>query len=138
MTECPICYDGVADYKTQCNHEFHKICLTNWYNTHRTCPMCRVLILNPEGQVFQVSREFLRTVEEVNEIQRQQGTRFVIDKISEPFDGNKYTTIFFINIIDQNPDITLHFRRKFPEIIEYNNVLHSANGYPQIIVRYSY
>jgi hypothetical protein len=93
--------------------------------------MCRAFI-----SVAEIPSNFCRTVEEVNEIHRKQGTIYIIDKISEPIDGNEYTTIFFINIINQEEKNTINFRRRFPNVEEYNNLLHSANGYSQILVKY--
>lgn len=41
--ECCICLDKNNNewIRTQCNHEFHKTCINNWYNTVNTCPVCR-------------------------------------------------------------------------------------------------
>jgi len=41
--ECCICLDKNNNewIRTQCNHEFHKTCINNWYNTINTCPICR-------------------------------------------------------------------------------------------------
>jgi hypothetical protein len=41
--ECCICLDKNNNewIRTQCSHEFHKICITNWYKTNKTCPVCR-------------------------------------------------------------------------------------------------
>ena len=48
--DCSICLCSHADYKTQCNHWFHRGCMETWVLTeHRakaihedlTCPMCR-------------------------------------------------------------------------------------------------
>lgn len=50
-SECPICYEPIVSHKnaylTECNHAFHKTCLTKWYEAKETkensvdCPMCR-------------------------------------------------------------------------------------------------
>ena len=41
--DCPICLEKVseADSKTSCGHSFHEQCLTTWFMTSNTCPMCR-------------------------------------------------------------------------------------------------
>lgn len=49
-TTCAICLDPLTScknsYITECNHHFHKTCLTMYYNTtfinrHFNCPLCR-------------------------------------------------------------------------------------------------
>ena len=35
--ECGICFEDNCDYKTNCNHLFHKNCISKWLNT---CPIC--------------------------------------------------------------------------------------------------
>lgn len=45
---CSICLDDTknsVNYKTQCNHYFHKKCLDEWLIKSKTCPICRNLIL---------------------------------------------------------------------------------------------
>lgn len=41
--ECCICLDkNMTDWvRTPCDHEFHKKCINDWYNTKNTCPICR-------------------------------------------------------------------------------------------------
>ena len=41
--ECCICLDKTNNewIRTQCNHEFHKTCINDWYRTKNTCPICR-------------------------------------------------------------------------------------------------
>ena len=45
--ECPICLENYVakDKKVilTCSHEFHKQCVTKWFNTNEenTCPLCR-------------------------------------------------------------------------------------------------
>jgi hypothetical protein len=41
--ECCICLDKNNNewIRTQCNHDFHKTCINDWYKTKNTCPVCR-------------------------------------------------------------------------------------------------
>ena len=43
--ECPICMEVVVhDVEiTKCKHVFHSKCLSEWSNSHDTCPCCRML-----------------------------------------------------------------------------------------------
>lgn len=44
--ECPICLGedstGLIALNCHNSHLFHKICITEWYERHNTCPLCRV------------------------------------------------------------------------------------------------
>eukprot|EP00834_Sanchytrium_tribonematis_P007113 NODE_597_length_5571_cov_0.535270.p3 type:complete len:161 gc:universal NODE_597_length_5571_cov_0.535270:4255-3773(-) len=48
-SECGICHEKLPTMelivKTDCSHEFHRHCITKWYNSnigsHGTCPICR-------------------------------------------------------------------------------------------------
>jgi len=45
--DCPICYEPFTDttngqvLHTICGHKFHNNCLSEWCDTHNTCPICR-------------------------------------------------------------------------------------------------
>jgi len=42
--ECSICMDLENNntwIKLSCGHKFHSSCITQWLNTHQTCPICR-------------------------------------------------------------------------------------------------
>lgn len=42
--ECSICYEKLyseKSIKTSCGHEFHKSCLTDWFERDNKCPLCR-------------------------------------------------------------------------------------------------
>ena len=41
--ECSICYEK-SNCKTICNHYFCDICIEQWYNKQKNCPICRNLI----------------------------------------------------------------------------------------------
>jgi len=47
---CSICLDDEAEniewVKLICNHKYHKICITKWFETNSNCPLCRQEILN--------------------------------------------------------------------------------------------
>lgn len=42
---CPICLSTMTPqcrrHRLQCNHEFHRNCITRWLNMSRHCPVCR-------------------------------------------------------------------------------------------------
>lgn len=43
---CPICLQQIQVREDisiidNCSHEFHHMCLINWLNRNRTCPICR-------------------------------------------------------------------------------------------------
>lgn len=42
--KCPICFELVHrnSKKLSCNHVFHEECITQWYVTADSCPVCRV------------------------------------------------------------------------------------------------
>lgn len=43
--ECVICMEKVCGeneiFITDCNHSFHKLCLSHWLSTNNSCPLCR-------------------------------------------------------------------------------------------------
>ncbi len=40
--KCPICFNESELVTLQCNHSFHKNCITRWFKTGKlTCPCCR-------------------------------------------------------------------------------------------------
>jgi hypothetical protein len=49
--ECAICLERGADFKTECNHRFHKECLKKWCKNKGVnclCPLCRKKIEDEE------------------------------------------------------------------------------------------
>ncbi|XP_044762470.1 E3 ubiquitin-protein ligase RNF4-like [Coccinella septempunctata] len=40
---CSICMDGLSRLVliTECKHEFHYACITDWIKINNTCPCCR-------------------------------------------------------------------------------------------------
>lgn len=38
---CPICQEPNADCLTECNHYYHRKCLTEWLGKVSNCPYCR-------------------------------------------------------------------------------------------------
>lgn len=45
--ECPICLNIITSkekYITNCNHMFHKECITEWILNTYTCPICRTKV----------------------------------------------------------------------------------------------
>ncbi len=45
-SECPICYDTKPEITTTCNHSFCNECLNKWFETHSSCPLCRIKLIN--------------------------------------------------------------------------------------------
>lgn len=79
------------------------------------------------------------STDDVNRIHESQGAAWRIDKVSEPFWGNGYSTHYYVNVINQKPHITDNFRKYNKSAPEgYNNVLIKANGFDHIIVKYVY
>lgn len=56
---CSICMEdnSMETFPTQCNHYFHKDCITEWFNSQNklnqeiTCPMCRCDLKYEQGVV---------------------------------------------------------------------------------------
>ena len=51
ISECAICLERGADFKTECNHRFHKECLKKWCKNKGVnclCPLCRKKIEDKE------------------------------------------------------------------------------------------
>lgn len=46
---CSICLSNIYFNKvcTDCNHSFHRNCLSTWLSSHNTCPLCRTSISMP-------------------------------------------------------------------------------------------
>lgn len=40
QNNCPLCRDENAEYKTICDHYFHKDCLDECLKDSNTCPYC--------------------------------------------------------------------------------------------------
>ena len=41
---CSICLNEIEnndEYKTNCNHTFHKKCIDKWFQKSHRCPLCR-------------------------------------------------------------------------------------------------
>jgi hypothetical protein len=36
--------EATSFFKTECNHRFHKKCLTDWMKQKHQCPVCRALL----------------------------------------------------------------------------------------------
>jgi hypothetical protein len=58
--KCPICFELVQrnSKKLSCSHVFHEDCITRWYVTADSCPVCRV------GQVKDTYIRFKNLVED--------------------------------------------------------------------------
>jgi hypothetical protein len=42
--ECVICYDSLKGHdniQLKCSHSFHFQCLSTWFKTNKSCPLCR-------------------------------------------------------------------------------------------------
>ena len=57
MATCAICLEpiGESEYKLECDHTFHRQCVTEWFDTQLrqgnplTCPLCRQHHNNPQS-----------------------------------------------------------------------------------------
>ena len=39
---CNICLDSIkSPYELKCGHDFCKVCITNWLQVQKVCPICR-------------------------------------------------------------------------------------------------
>ena len=45
---CTICLDDEKEdlIKLNCNHIYHRECITKWISTNDSCPICRLSVLN--------------------------------------------------------------------------------------------
>lgn len=53
MEDCSICLENLnhhkEEYTLNCNHSFHKECLTKWLDVSLVCPLCRSSVkITPE------------------------------------------------------------------------------------------
>jgi len=53
--QCCICLDVHCDYRTSCNHDFHRQCLEQWAEIRLHCPLCT--------QPIQTNRPWARTLQ---------------------------------------------------------------------------
>jgi len=44
--ECVICKVNDINIQTNCNHNFCRECINEWYDKHKTCPCCRKNIIS--------------------------------------------------------------------------------------------
>lgn len=52
--ECAICQDELHDpVKLPCNHVFCDVCISEWLDENKTCPICRVTI--PQSGIWPYS-----------------------------------------------------------------------------------
>jgi hypothetical protein len=49
---CPICLLDNTDFKTKCNHYFHKKCLDEWLKIKPICPLCRTCYVETFKHTF--------------------------------------------------------------------------------------
>ncbi|XP_060806172.1 E3 ubiquitin-protein ligase goliath-like isoform X2 [Amyelois transitella] len=64
---CAICIEPYKVSETlrslPCRHDFHKNCIDPWLLEHRTCPMCKMDILQYYGYVYTGSQESMLQIE---------------------------------------------------------------------------
>jgi len=40
--QCPICFEEIGEgVQLKCEHMYHRGCISTWFNSKTTCPMCR-------------------------------------------------------------------------------------------------
>ena len=98
MDTCPICFNDMnfdSRCITNCNHEFCKSCLDNWFDKGKiSCPNCRIDIryithMNIKVRLLLIQEKIIREII-INE--PNQANRLVIKKYL-------YTSLFAGNII---------------------------------------
>ncbi|KAK2419466.1 RING-H2 finger protein ATL2 [Trifolium repens] len=52
--ECSVCLSEVVEGEKlrvlpQCNHKFHIYCIDMWFQSHSTCPLCRITLATPSS-----------------------------------------------------------------------------------------
>ena len=54
--ECTVCLEEIScsPCETQCNHKFHKECISKWYEINRSCPICRSVEKSKLEQLFTI------------------------------------------------------------------------------------
>ena len=82
---CTICLlplEG-AIHTTNCNHQFHEHCMSEWLRAHSTCPMCRAAQHQPVQEESTVSVEIQILNDGTVIIIEENSTTIIID-FSEP------------------------------------------------------
>ena len=70
---CSICFipfdrNTKVNYLPKCNHVFHTSCITEWFKSHGTCPICRENIKQLVKQEEQSPSLLNRSIFEIEEI----------------------------------------------------------------------
>lgn len=100
--DCPICLEKVNMKQGRilhCNHVFHVQCLTRWFQTKYTCPMCRTVIPE-ERSKYLSSDDFVSRL--LNEVQS------AVDEVDTDLDDETYNTQIrsILNQIQQYLNVT--------------------------------
>lgn len=77
---CPICQEPLAmrDQRiTECGHAFHADCLTIWFDTAATCPICRTVIPSVPSPLSVLTAPQIDFVAERNIVSLFAGIGFV-------------------------------------------------------------
>lgn len=95
---CSICNEPMNDPLTQpllrsgvpsdaeevylgCGHKFHKGCITTWIKQGKPCPLCRA----DSGLAQATPQRIIKGRKELQDLQRQQGTRVVAENLVDRF-----------------------------------------------------
>lgn len=73
--QCPVCFENLSGscIVLNCEHKFHRNCITRWLHRHNTCPLCRTRVLNNQnGEAHEQPRRNINIVQRINMIPQQQ------------------------------------------------------------------
>ncbi|WZY92336.1 hypothetical protein YC2023_064665 [Brassica napus] len=111
-TECAICLSEFSDEDTVrlitvCRHGFHSICIDLWFESHKTCPVCRCE-LDP-GLVGSGSHESLHstvtiTIQDLNHDQENPRSASSSKRLTR-FSRSHSTGHFMVKMTDVNVKI---------------------------------
>ena len=65
---CSICLDAIADHQSKgtcdpCHHDFHQSCIEQWMYEDKTCPLCRIDLIDDEEEEEEYKKKWNEQIE---------------------------------------------------------------------------